>query len=76
MAQWNTRRSMTDQLALPIEGDDSVQLGTARGVPLGRQWRGAEAYLITEAGKPGGAFCGKAVWHPGNVVWMVVDSHT
>ena len=59
---------MTDQLTLPLADDDSIQVGTARVVLLGRQWKGAEIAQVVEAGEPGTDFCGTTSWGVGTLI--------
>ena len=61
---------MPDQLTLPIENEDDVELGTALGIQLEGEWRGMGKYLVTREGKPGGEFCGGESWGVGTVVWL------
>lgn len=60
---------MTDQLGLPLD-DDSVPLGTARGIPLGVERNGMGKYVVTREGVPGGDWCGRQTWGVGTVVWV------
>ena len=63
-----SKRRILRQLAL--SEDDSIEVGTARVVPLEGEWNGARKAVVTEAGKPGGEWCGVESWGVGTVVWL------
>jgi len=53
--------------------DSPIPLGTARGIPLEGSYLGMRKYRLTQAGKPGGAWCGELTWGEGTIVWVEVQ---